>query len=254
MLRRTLVFTFATMTILGSDSVQANIIPFGGGSIGGLEVTTTDMSGGYVLADGSILPGTEANGALFSSAGVSVYRIWVHVDNAMGVVASAGGSAVQGLNLLILSGKGSFINSAIGGDGPPSAALMSLPGNESLLWDSFITIGGATDTTMPSGFTINDAGGILGGLQGNILGQDINWSVTPTPGAGVVSDGAGGWRVLLAQLVISPEEWMGARMRITGGGDDFYYSTGKIPPDVPAPSVLVFLGLAVLVGERRRRL
>jgi len=223
---------FLLISILMSEA-KAGIIDWDGGSTGGrdLEVTVVDMSQGYMFADGSIdTASADIVGPAFTAANVTVYRVWVHVDSALSKVAGAGGSVINNYDLNLASSNGLFVNELLVGTNVGSGIQpLFFTFMPSLAWDSWLTIGTAGNIANVGNITIVDNEGAIGDLTVNVLGQNNGWFITPLAGAGVVSNGVGGWRVLLAQLVVAEGETVNGWIRVFGGGDDMYFHFDSVP-------------------------
>jgi hypothetical protein len=211
--------------LLGTAAGHANIT--------GGEITVVDFSAGYVNADGTI----NASGAAEVAAAwatfsddYEVIRLWATVDTVNATVAAFAGSDDMDFELILDPGTGGvFYNNIFGGMTAPIAA--AFPFFPEAAFDSFATIGSSDN----SGATVNfqDTGNAFNGFAGLVQNDNIAWYFAPpVAGAGVVSDGAGGYRVLLAQLTVPAcVEGFVVQGIIAGGGDlvSVYFDDDSFP-------------------------
>jgi len=237
----------AAAALVGSATVaQAEIL--------GVEVTAVDFSSGYLLADGTIhapsAPVVSSAWSIFQDDWTT-YRLWATVDDADAIVAGFVGSEDDAFNLALYPGMGGvFFNETIfGGDtGFNTSNLITTP---ELAFDSFLALGTATDAAPTP--TILDNDNLLQGLAGTVSAQDFGViSTSPGPGVGVVSDGGGGFRVLLGQFTVEAGSIFSGQGRLIGGGQTVEVSWTTDP--IPAPGVFwgVLAGLR-LTSRRRKR-
>jgi len=151
------------------------------------------------------------------------------------------------------NGASTFYQNAFGGDTAPSAALVAA--FPSLAFDTFLTWNHKLDDGDPAtpGFSPG-----FPGFVGNFLGgTNLGWFVTPNSPL-AVPDASG--RVLIAQLTIDVATEPGAT-GISGSmlvqwddpnGNTTQQSASFDHP-IPAPGALALLGMAGLMGTRRRR-
>jgi len=205
----------------------------------GAELTIADFSGGYVNADGSVVP--IADGEV---AGVTVYRLWATVEN----VTDTDENVEFGNTIL----SGSIFNDPGFGtdiDGP-NQSFFPVPGFGGAAYDSFLTIGhdGSANTT---GGTASQDDGWLAQWAATGSFSSFNGGIfdtSPSAGEDVVSGGSTGFRVLLAQFTVTDGTLFEGSARLGGGG-----SVADVTwTNVPAPGALALLGVAGLVRSRRR--
>jgi uncharacterized protein (TIGR03382 family) len=201
----------------------------------------------------------------------NTYRIYALCSDPNDFITAVSGSPTLG-NLVIESrnagdtGAGSaFFNHIVGGLTSPSVALiMAYP---PVAFDTFVTIGVAI---ADQGSGPGDQTGLspdFGLLTGNLAGPSIStnnagwFTAGPVPQgmAGYLGDGDPLLRVLIAQLTVSSTSHVRGTVAISGvnnnplaGGQSFTVS-GQTFNSIPAPGAIALLGLAGLVGSRRRR-
>ncbi len=196
----------------------------------------------------------------------NVYATFTTGD-AAGEVVGVGGSAALGIPLQINTVNGTFFQHPLGNAAhlSPSAALANLPGFNTLKHDSFVTIGRKLDDDP-----------IFGPDQTNVLYLD-SWTTTRLTGsdevswflAGLPAQGkAGGgpdnppYLVLIGQYTIVnpvPNAFVFGQMFVNGihtnaqGVVEEFTKVGVFSTELPAPGALALLGVAGLIGTRRRR-
>jgi hypothetical protein len=219
----------------------------------GVQVTEVDFSNGYLLADGSVYADTSAavgNAWTTFSQDWKTYRLWATVDTADTTLAGFVGSQDDAYPLVLDPGTGgAFFNEAtFGGDTAINAATTAI--NPMLAFDTYLTLGSATSEGLSP--TILDADNQLGGLAGLVEAEDFGViTTTPTPGAGVVGDGFGGWRVLLGQFTVAADSEFSGQGRLIGGGQIVEVDWTTAP--IPSPGVPALLTVVGVIGRRRRR-
>ncbi len=193
---------------------------------------------------------------------VNVYAVFSPGDAAASVIG-VGGSAALGIPLQVSTRDGIFFQHPIGADLPaplaPSGGLTGLPGFLALKHDSFVTIGKKVDLAD----------------QTNIIGMD-NWSSTRLTGspevswfvAGFPAQGSPGLAdnppdmVLIGQFTVANpgptggvigEMFVNARHTNAMGVVEEITIMGTFENQLPAPGTLALLGVAGLMGSRRRR-
>ncbi len=208
-----------------------------------------------ILADNNI-PGVT------SLLVVNVYAVFTPGDAAASVIG-VGGSAALGIPLQVSTRDGIFFQHPIGGGLPaplaPSATLIGLPGFLALKHDSFVTIGRK-----------NNAGDVT-----QIIGMDT-WTDTRLTGspevrwfvAGFPAQASPGLAdnppdmVLIGQFTVANpgptggvigEMFVNARHTNAMGVVEEITIMGTFANQLPAPGTLALLGVAGLMGTRRRR-
>jgi len=189
--------------------------------ITGAELTIVDFSNGYINADGTINPaGADdvADAWTAFSETWQVVRLWAIVENDDDTVAMFSGSEDLATALILDPGTGgAFYNNVFGGLGAPNTAVFAF--FPEAAFDSYITIG-SSDSGGVS-ISTQDTNDALNDLAGEVSEENLGWFVAPpVAGAGIVDDGDGGYRVLLAQLTV-PACAEGVRVQglVVGGGD-----------------------------------
>jgi hypothetical protein len=219
-------------------------------AITGATITQADFSGGYVNADGSTV-------AIFDPAPAGadeVWRLWATVDSMLDTVAFFGASKDDNVLFTNTISGGTIYNFPGFGtnvDGP-NQAFFNAPTFGGAAYDSFLTIGhdGSAGTT--GGTSSVDDGWIADwAADGNFSTNNAGlFDTSPLAGEDIVSDGMGGFRVLLGQFTVSAGTHIVGGGRLGGGGDIVDIVWDNI---VPAPGALALLGVAGLAGTRRRR-
>lgn len=203
-----------------------------------------------------------------------VYRVYAKFSDPGDFLTSIAGSPTLG-NLIVETRNaansgagGNFLNPAGGGATAPTFKSLGT----AVEWDTFVDIGlasvpyGGTDATgLSPGFT---------GISGSVVNtNNAGWFTTGgfpqgQAGNGVANVGGSGmFGVLVMQLTVNTGNHVRGTMNVGGinnnplaGGTTF--QTNSNNPNqggpqtfnsIPAPGVLVLVGLAGLVGTRRRR-
>ena len=204
---------------------------------------------------------------------VSIHKVWASFTNAADALFVWGGGGGLGtgvINNLNATGTGQgtgFLNNSVGGDLPPntSAGISNS--------DTYFTIGVTLQNQIPAGQSISllTIPGTPGGLTGNQIAlspQGGGVTTTPTTGAGApnpislagfTGDGDTALRVLIMQLVVPIGQHVGGQVGVTINLGSLAGATTTITGNtfssiiVPAPGALALLGVAGLLGARRRR-
>lgn len=214
--------------------------------ITGVQVSEIDFSSGYVNADGSIhaasAAAVSAEWTAFSN-NWTTYRLWATVDTIDSVVGGFVGSVDDSYALVFDAGiGGQFFNS--GGDTPTDLSFLTV--GPTIAFDSWLTIG---DAEPNADVFIFDPDNAVDGFSGTVSAENLGvLTSNPTAGGGVVSDGQGGFRVLLGQFTVESQSSFSGQGRIIGGGQIV-----EVEWLIPAPGGLALLGLAAIGGRRRRR-
>jgi MYXO-CTERM domain-containing protein len=210
-----------------------------------------------------------------SGAQRSVWRVYAVFSNPDDYLTSVAGSGelgpltIQSLNAAGTAPGSNFYQNAFGGETAPNAEVVKKSPNAA--WDTFATIGVAVDDG-------TDATGLSPGfptfISGNQLGPNSNiaWftkGAQPQGRAGAGTVGAFinnyaatplvGMGVLLAQLTVNAGGNVAGTFAVgvdlaggVAGGQSIANQSFTTAP-IPAPGAIALLGLAGLVGSRRRR-
>jgi len=198
----------------------------------------------------------------------SVWRVYAVFSNAQDYVTAIAGSPQTGI--LTIENRNSndtalgtgFVNPGAAGNFAPSASsIKKLPNTQ---WDTFATIGVA----------INDGSDQTAGSPGfptfingtSLVNNNISWFVPGPveqgraggPNSHAISTGpVTGLGVLIAQLTVNAGQNVRGTVSVSGvnagDGAAAFTSNGQTFNSFPAPGALALLGLAGVVGSRRRR-
>ena len=189
-----------------------------------------------------------ANG--YDESALDTYRVYATFDTPISSVLAVGDNADDGIEFSLRSSNGAFVNDAAGSDFAPNPTF--LPFAPAVRWDTYITIGeamgmgpgGVAMTFGTPGFASQAAG-----LTGDFTLDNAGFFQTMMPLGEAVNG-----RVLVAQITVTEgatvtgENWV-----ITGLDVGFpFEALGSFTTAIPAPGALALLGLAGLVGRRRR--
>ena len=166
-------------------------------------------------------------------------------------VEAIAGTANAKMNIQVIGGT--FYNNEFGGDTAPSTFLVGL--YPSLEFDTFVTIGvkqvGPNGQPKDHTITFN-----LGGISGSVLTQG-GWGVEPLDNQGNPfhpDTFPGNGQVLIGQFSTSNGTAISGTFRLSYTSNDQQFQTSvESFFHVPGPGALVLLGLAGLMGTRRRR-
>ncbi len=248
-----------TVSLLAGVSVPVILVNTASGAFIGLKVFHKFVDPADIAADTNI-PGVT------SLLVANVYATFTTGD-AAGEVVGVGGSAALGIPLQINTFNGTFFQHPLGKAAhlSPSAAISNMSGFNTLKHDSFVTIGRKLDDDP-----------IFGPDQTNVLYLD-SWTTTRLSGsdevvwflAGLPAQGkAGGGPdnppdlVLIGQYTIVnpvPNAFVFGQMFVNGihtnaqGVVEEFTKVGVFTTELPAPGALALLGVAGLIGTRRRR-
>ncbi|MEM7228598.1 MAG: MYXO-CTERM sorting domain-containing protein [Planctomycetota bacterium] len=218
----------------------------------GAQVTEVDFSNGYVNADGSINASNAVEiGAAWSSFGQQwdTYRLWVQVDSLDDRINTVSGSQDNAINLVLNPGAGGvFFQEPLGLTVPPDTAFFGVV--PTLAFDTFYSLG-SSDASL-AGPGIVDSSNGLQNLNGLYEFDNAGWFL-PGPALGqdgIVSDGEGGFRVLLGQFTVAEDSTFSGQAIITGIGLQEFVTFSS---EIPAPGTVAVLAAAGLAGSRRRR-
>jgi hypothetical protein len=189
---------------------------------------------------------------------VNVYAIFDRPDPGDGsgdhMVAVAGTAPGGRLNITVI--EGTFYNHALGGDQAPDASFF--PVFPSLAYDTFVTIGVKCVGAPPCqpGDTLTITPGFPIGITGSSLaGTTFGWAVIPTAPQGDPFNPPfsfpGNGQILIGQFSTADGT------TITGTMLVLYVSNGQsgqsiVSFGIPTPGVLPMMGVAGLIGARRR--
>jgi hypothetical protein len=232
-----------------------------GGALVLTSSATATYSGLSVASGQAVVGGTLRN----------VYRVYAMFSDPNDYLTAVSGTPTLG-NLVVQSrnandtGAGSnFVNVLGGGATAPGAYYIGQ--NADVAYDTFVTIGisvaeqGSQPSPAPPDYT-----GLAPGFSGignvnQIATNNGGWfSPGPTEQgrAGYAGDGDAQLRVLIMQLTVSSTSIVRGTVAISGVN-----ANGLLPPTsftmsgqifgVPTPGVLALLGVAGVIGSRRRR-
>ena len=191
-----------------------------------------------------------------------IYRVYANMGASNERVNAWGGGGNLGIGAIVNTLGGGGPGTGFTNVGGVAALAPSSPGS-TRDWDTYATIGVLYASEGPGGI---NATSIVTGTPGFIVGN--SWTALAAGGGFFITpaDAQGGadfrvsgndtaTRVLLMQLVVNAGEHVAGTIGIawqgpTGGGVN---TTGWTFNSVPAPGALALLGLAGLVGARRRR-
>ena len=204
---------------------------------------------GLVVDPGYVGAGWVANGY----AGLTTCRVYAEFNNPADFLISGSGS--PGNALWATSTNGAFFGSAVANS--LTAPMNLTPAIWSNQWDSYVTIG--YDDAMPPPPLPPDATGTSPGFAAAVANLTANfstvnaaWFITPADPQGTAGNYPGN-QVLMAQFTVTDTNgpttggW-GVQWNDPNGVTTLTYATFVCP----SPGVLALLGLAGLVGRRRR--
>ncbi len=195
----------------------------------------------------------------------SVYRVYAIFSDPGDFLTSVAGSPtlgnlqVQTRNALGLAPGGNFVNPAGGSATAPTFKAIGLQTE----WDTFVDIGLAS---VPYGGT--DGTGLSPGFSGIGSVASINTNNAGWFTAGPIAQGMAGnglalganWGVIIMQLTVNAGNHVAGTVAIGGvnnnplaGGTTFQTNADQTFNSFPAPGAHALLGLAGVVGSRRRR-
>ena len=207
------------------------------GSVGMLALAATASASPYL---GISLDQVDNGGAIAGDT----YRLYVDLESGARIDAVFG-NAANALNIEVEGG--SFVQSAYGGATSMDINPNFFPFFPSLQWDSFVTIGLLSNVDN----ALNNIGIDWASFEGGgLLATDNgSWFVTPNDVQGAEVGG----RVLIGQFTITSGASLIGSVSVQGKDADGVTFQATNISWVPAPGALALLGVAGLVGRRRRR-
>ena len=248
-----------TVSLLAGASVPLILAGAASGEVLGLTTVKKFVDPADIAADTNI-PG------ITSLMVVNVYTTFTPGDAAANVIA-AGGSVALGILLQVNTRDGTFFQHPFGRPNhlSPSAALGDVPGFNALKYDSFVTIGRKLDDDPIDGADETIIiGGPLDWTETLLTGVEVEWEVVGFPPQGDPGSAPDNPpdQVLISQFTVAnpgPNGGVFGQMFVFGfhtnaaGVVETYTITGVFDNQIPAPGTLALLGVAGLMGSRRRR-
>jgi hypothetical protein len=217
---------------------------------------------GLSISSASHVIGAADPGAgLFAGQTISTYQVYAVFNNAGDALTSVFGNdsaapingtpmTIETRNSTNTGAGGNFFNNAFGGNSAPNPALFAV--SPSLQWDTYLTIGVEPGTTP-------DNTGYSPGFPSPFNGTSNNINIAWFNAVADANTTAGAdLKVLLGQFSVANGEnvrgTFGLTYRAAGAGADTTVQNNTFSTfAVPAPGALALLGLAGVVGSRRRR-
>jgi hypothetical protein len=201
----------------------------------------------------------------------SVYRVYALFSDPGDILASVAGSptlgnmTIRSLNALGAAPGGQFINPLGGGATSPYYAYVGTQ----IEWDTYVTIG-LSNWGDPNGpaYQLEDGTGLSPGFNGlpnsgSFDGNNAGWFTAGPEPQGMAGNGTqfgANWGVLIMQLTVNAGNHVAGTVALSGvnnnplaGGTTFQTNADQTFNSFPAPGALALLGLAGVVGSRRRR-
>ena len=236
-------------TVFSKSLLLRNVLPFV--AIAATMAWAGTANAGLVLnADGTVDLGFEAKLALNDDGSpndllfvINVYVRFTEADDRFLHI---------GFTQIYTQNGSNFYQHPLGGNTAPNDALVSL--FPSVAFDTFVTFGVKTNDGSDTTATTPDFSMGLNKISGG-------WYANPESGQGEAGNYPlnpdGTYWILFAQLTIDnkPGNWLAGSMLV------FWQESPGAPlshneaifPNIPSPGVLALLGLAGLMGARRRR-
>jgi hypothetical protein len=244
------VKTFAALAGIGTTMILSGSA---NGAFIGLTLEDKPVVNGltdFALSNGAAIPGGFP---------MLCCNLYANFSSAQDYLLAVFGDQADPLSISTNNETGFFQHPTAPAQGPPSAA--NFPFFAYQQFDTFLTIGEKTQEQNLAGNTGFSPGFPAFGPN-SISGNNLAWFNTPTDTLGTpVADpnNPGQFRVLIAQLTIAGYD---ADDNITGEINISYNSGGQTGLEarnltflcgVPSPGTLALVGLAGLIGPRRRR-
>lgn len=193
-----------------------------------------------------VIAADDPGAGSWAGAAVTTYKFYVNFDNPNDTLTAVFGNVPSPM-IINVTGAGMF-NNSFGGNGPYNPAFAAL--SPSIVYDTYATIGAETtlDDAAGVGFSPGFNSGVFTG-NGTTVTNEAWYTPGPTP------QGSGG-SVFFLQITImqgdsiDPISQVGLQYRPAGANQDVQVLNAQL---IPAPGALALLGVAGLVGTRRRR-
>ena len=180
-------------------------------------------------------------------AGYDTYKIFLNFTSPADKLLAINGDVAGGYSAISYEG-GELYNALFAGVLSDDTGLYAaFPGMEG---DSYLTIGGQTDTSFSPGFLAGNTGADGSVVNGSSFSWENNGGYFDSdPGSGAFDSGSG---ILVAQLTVASGEdiTFGGTASYNSEAGDLTFASFSVTT-VPAPGALALLGLAGL-GRRRR--
>lgn len=191
-----------------------------------------------------------------NDAGVEVFvcNVYANFDNPNDQVTAVAGTPDSPLNISVVGGTFWQTLGMGAGDTAPNTAFLSI--NADLTLDTFVTIDAKIFGSAAYGGEFpTDALGLSPGWPGfgasSLASTNAAWFITPAAAPQGLADGG---QVLIGQFGTADGTGIQGNFLlqyVTGGVSNQF--DGSFSHNIPAPGALALLGVAGLVGNRRRR-
>jgi MYXO-CTERM domain-containing protein len=209
------------------------------------------LSAAALIVSGSAF--ADFDGASFTVesavAGYDTYKIFLNFTSPADKLLAVNGDVAGGYTAISYDGGELYNALAFGVLGDDTGAYQSTPG-ANVAGDSYVTIGGQSDTQFSPGFLAGNADGNGQVINGSSFIWENNGGYFDSdPGSGAFDSGSG---ILIAQLTVASGEdvTFGGTASFNSEAGDLSFGEFSVTT-VPAPGALALLGLAGL-GRRRR--